>query len=185
MSSNFEVLRICMHCDKEFMAKTTVTKYCSHNCSRNAWRKRARGDKIENSNRATFNISTDQLQKVQIKEYLSVRDVSLLLHISIRTTYRLISEGTIRSTKISERITIIKRSDIDSLFAGSQIEHTIEQKELKITECYSLDAIKKNYNISESALYQIIKRNNIPKLKKGKFLFLPKDQIDSILKKSK
>ena len=53
MSSNILVQRICQNCNTEFTAKTTVTKYCSNNCAKNAWRKRKQAGKVKKINRAT------------------------------------------------------------------------------------------------------------------------------------
>lgn len=38
MSSKIEVQRICQYCKKEFTARTTVTKYCSHKCNQRAYK---------------------------------------------------------------------------------------------------------------------------------------------------
>jgi len=47
MSSNIEIERICQHCDKDFIAKTTVTKYCSDDCAKRAYKARKRAEKTE------------------------------------------------------------------------------------------------------------------------------------------
>ena len=37
------------------------------------------------------------------------------------------------------------------------------------------------YRLSQKALYELIKRNHIPKLKQGKFVYVPKAAIDQLL----
>jgi excisionase family DNA binding protein len=116
MSSNIQVQRICKHCNREFTAKTTVTQYCSDNCAKKAYKVRMRESKILASDQETFMIKTKPLTELKAKEFLTVRDVSTLLRCSLRTAYRLINAGHIKSVNISERKTLIKRSEIDKLF---------------------------------------------------------------------
>lgn len=42
MSSNIKINRVCNFCNKDFIAKTTVTKYCSHKCASASYKKRAK-----------------------------------------------------------------------------------------------------------------------------------------------
>lgn len=41
--------------------------------------------------------------------------------------------------------------------------------------------IQLKYNISEKALYDLIKRNNIQKTQRGKFVYVPKSKVDQLL----
>jgi len=116
MSSNIKVQRICEHCSNEFTAKTTVTRFCSHNCARKAHKVKIKTAKIENSNSETLQIKLQPLSEIQAKDFLTVKDVAKLLNFSLRTTYRLIEEKEIKAVNLSKRKTLIKRSDIDKLF---------------------------------------------------------------------
>ena len=51
-----------------------------------------------------------------------------------------------------------------------------------ISECYNLAEVQNKYGISEKALHDIIKRNNIPKIKKGWYSYVPKTFIDELFK---
>jgi len=46
MSSNIRVLRICKLCGEEFIAKTTVTKFCGDRCAKRAYKARKKDEKI-------------------------------------------------------------------------------------------------------------------------------------------
>jgi excisionase family DNA binding protein len=116
MSTNIKVQRICQHCGNEFTAKTTVTKFCSDNCAKRAYKKRVKAVKIEMSNKQTQQMIVRPIEQLKAKEFLTVRDVSALLNISLRTTYRLIEQGNIKAVNLSERKTLVKRSDIDRIF---------------------------------------------------------------------
>ena len=116
MSSNIKVQRICQHCNQEFTAKTTVTKYCGDLCAKKAYKDRMKNNKISQSNRETARVKSKSLEEVKLKEFLTVKDAAKLLNCSIRTTYRLIESGSIKAINLSQRKTTIRRSDIDNLF---------------------------------------------------------------------
>lgn len=116
MSSNIKVQRICQHCNKEFTARTTVTKYCGDLCAKKAYKVRMKNNKISESNTETARVKSKSLEEVKLKEFLTVKDAAKLLNCSIRTTYRLIESGSIKAVNLSQRKTTIRRSDIDNLF---------------------------------------------------------------------
>ena len=116
MSSNIQVKRICQHCNKEFIARTTVTRCCSDDCAKRDYKARVKAAKIESSNRETIQILSNPIEEIKTKEFLTVRDVSMLLNCSLRTAYRLIEGGNIKAVNLAERKTLIKRSEIDKLF---------------------------------------------------------------------
>ncbi len=116
MSSNFQVERICEYCKTEFIAKTSVTRYCSHKCNRRAYKENIRLKKINTSNQSIFRIKSNPFEILNAKEFLTVKDVAKLLNCSVRTIYRLIDQDTIKATRLTERKTLIKKSDINKLF---------------------------------------------------------------------
>ena len=119
MSSNIRITRICQHCKKEFIARTTNTRFCGHNCSRRAYKVKKREAKIEQSQIETGIIRSLPLEQIKAKEFLSVRDLCILLGASRPTVYRLINSGRLMALKLSTKKTIIKRTDIDKLFQVS------------------------------------------------------------------
>jgi len=119
MSSTIRILRICQHCQSEFTARTTVTQYCNDTCAKRAYKARKRGDKIEKSDAETTKIKSFPIEQIKAKEFLSVRDICVLLGASRPTVYRLINSGKLTAFKISTKKTIIKRTDIDKLFQPS------------------------------------------------------------------
>jgi len=116
MSSNIEIQRICQHCSNEFTARTTVTQYCSDVCRKRAYKVRIRTVKIDVSNKETQRIKALPIEELKAKEFLTVRDIATLLNCSIRTVYYYIEIGNIKAVNLGQRITRVKRSEIDKLF---------------------------------------------------------------------
>jgi excisionase family DNA binding protein len=118
MSSNILVQRVCKNCNTEFTAKTTVTKYCSKNCNKNAWRKRKQAGKVKKINSATKKEISIERVDIKDKEFLSVNDVALLLNCTNRRVYHLIKAEKLKATNLGTRVTRIKRSNLDKLFSN-------------------------------------------------------------------
>jgi excisionase family DNA binding protein len=115
MSSNIRIQRICEHCGKEFTAKTTVTKHCGDNCAKRAYKARQKNEKIVASNKVTLAVINRPIEELKAKDFLTAKEVAMLLNCSVRTVYRLIDNGTIKATNLADRMTRIKRSNLDQL----------------------------------------------------------------------
>jgi len=182
MSSNIKIQRICQHCGNEFTARTTTTQHCGNTCSKRAYKVRLRALKVEVSNKETQQIKSQPIEQLKAKEFLTVREVARLLNCSVRSAYYYIESGTIKAVNLGQRITRVKRSEIDKLFEQPQpFTPQPEQKQFDIADCYTITEVQNKYSISDSALNNIIKRNSIPKIKKGWFVYVPKTVIDKLL----
>ena len=115
MSSNISIVRICQYCGKEFMARTTVTRCCSDKCSKRFYKAKKRAEKIEASNLETAIILNTPIEELKHKAFLTVPETSKLLGVSVRTLYRLMSNGGLKYGQVGRR-TIIRKIDLDSLF---------------------------------------------------------------------
>ncbi len=183
MSSNIKVQRICQHCGNEFTARTTTTLYCSHRCNSAAYKAKQRAGKVEQSNKETQRIKTQPIEQLKAKAFLSISDTCKLIGISRRTVYRMIERGELITGKAGKR-TIIRRSDLEQLLFeqprtfAPQPEKQPQQKQFDISECYTISEAQKKYSVSQSTLYNLIKRNSIPKFTQGKFSYVPKHLID-------
>ena len=182
MSSKIEVQRICERCGNEFTARTTVTRFCSHRCSSLAHKQRAKAAKVEKSNKETQRTKNQPIEELKAKEFLTVREVARLLNCSVRSAYYYIESGTIKAVNLGQRITRVKRSEIDKLFEQPQpLTPIVKQTQVEISDCYNLSEVQEKYGISDRGLHELIKRNNIAKIKKGWFAYVPKSVIDKLL----
>ncbi|MBY0244352.1 MAG: helix-turn-helix domain-containing protein [Sphingobacteriaceae bacterium] len=196
MSSNIKVLRICQHCSNEFTARTTTTLYCSHRCNSAAYKAKQRAGKVEQSNKETQRIKSRPIEGLKEKEFLTVTQVSKLIGCSRQNVYKLINTGKLKATNILEKKTIVKRSEVDKLFKEptnrtqpegipetqkQELDNWVQAGGFDIADCYNLTEVQNKYGISEKALHNLIERNNIPKIKKGWYAYVPKMVIDKLL----
>lgn len=116
MSSNIRINRVCVFCNEVFIARKTVSKTCSDACAKKLYKRRQREKKIEASNNETTQVLERPIKELNAKDFLTVKDAATLLNCSVRTTYRLITNGTLKAINLAERKILIKRSEIDRLF---------------------------------------------------------------------
>jgi len=189
MSSNIRMKKMCLNCKTEFIAKTTVTKFCSHNCARIANKKKNKEIKIQNAALETHKVIDKSIEALSVKEFLSVKEVALLLGCSKHTIYKLIKDGKIKAVNLMTRKTIIKKTDLDELFTGEYKplpnDNINSTKDIKEEAYYSVEDVERIYSIKYQRLYKIVKENSIDKkLLDGK-LYVSKIQIDKYFKKKR
>jgi excisionase family DNA binding protein len=182
MSSKIFVQRVCQWCSRQFTARTTVTKYCSDTCAKRAYKAGLRNKKIEISNEETRRKTQPKHDLIKIKEFLTVTETAALLSSSRQTIYNLINAGKIKAVNIKFKKTLISRREVDKLFLmpDAPVIPRIED-EIKVEACYFIGEIQEKYGISEKALYDLINRHGLPKLKLGKYTYVPKSKIDQLL----
>ncbi|MGD9588721.1 MAG: helix-turn-helix domain-containing protein [Pyrinomonadaceae bacterium] len=115
MSSNLRLTRICEHCGDQFIARTSVTKFCGQPCASRAYKARFRKRAVERSDEETISRFTIPIVALQAQNYLSVRDVCSLLGVSRWTIYRVAESGRLPMARLGRRI-VIKKDDIERLF---------------------------------------------------------------------
>jgi excisionase family DNA binding protein len=116
-----------------------------------------------------------------------------LVGISRRTVYRLIEQGDLKKIKVGSR-TLIKRSELYRLLNNEETgkpEIPLQQtnglndwkqaEDFDIEDCYTLTEVQNKFGVSESTVHKLIKRNNIPKTKRGWYAYVPKQIIDELL----
>ncbi|WP_172279480.1 helix-turn-helix domain-containing protein [Chryseobacterium sp. LAM-KRS1] len=119
MSSNIKIKKICLHCSQEFIARTTVTKYCGDNCAKGTYKARVWEQKIQLSKedlqnpeiKTKFKQTKDSYFELNTIDYITVIEVVTLLKCDRRTIYRLIKSGRLASGNLSIRRTRILKKD--------------------------------------------------------------------------
>lgn len=173
--------RKCKHCGKEFVPKTLTSYYCCHQCSKYAYKAKA---KIEREN-AKLREMAEAIPDT--REYVSVDEACHLYNVCKKTIYRLIKKGTIPAINIGERLTRVKKGDLEAKFSKrtSVAPEPAQAKKLYSLEpedCYTIGEISSKFNVSDKTVYELIRRNSIPTRQIGKYTYVPKEEIENALK---
>lgn len=192
-----KIKKICEHCGLEFIAQTTVTRYCCKTCNSRAYKINVR-ELREKLTEATQEVSKPQSKPkeepnsyfaLKTLDYLTVKEASILLKCDKRTVYRMVKNGSIPAANLSIRKIRLLKKDIDALFEVKPkvIQNPTEDLEkiewTPLKDCFTMGQIQKEYNISPTSLKNLIERHNIPKFQKGKFVYVPRVKIEHILKR--
>ncbi len=175
--SKMKIPKVCEFCGNSFLAKTITTRYCSHKCGNAAGRKLAK-ERVneEMRQRIILSIPRDRL-------YISVREACVLFNLSKDTIHRLIRSGRLSAINMGVRLTRINRDHLEAMFP--KIE-TVDPKPVSAKlnydkeECYTIGEISKKFEVSDSTVNKTIRKHSIPKKQIGKFVYVPKVEIDRI-----
>src|ERR1700744_300451 len=113
MSSNIRIRKKCEYCNREYTAKTIHTRYCSHACNRKGYKATKRNGKIASVTSPTIPVNppVPQFSKalnidyssIGKKEFLTIKEVCLLLNITSVTLRRWIKSGIIPTQRIGKK----------------------------------------------------------------------------------
>lgn len=185
MSSNIKIEKTCEWCGKQFIAQTTVTRFCSKRCSEHSYKERLRQQKIQNTlNNPT---PTPALSIIREKDYLTVAEAGQILGMTRQGVYKLIHRGDLSASKISSRLTLIKRSSIDAMLESSPYKkrETTEKKSKSLADFYTRADIREKFGVKDSWIYKVVAENNVPKtILRGKAYF-SKSHIDRLFSAKK
>jgi excisionase family DNA binding protein len=180
MSSNFTVNRLCEQCGNVFVAKTTVTRFCSKLCNKRNGKQRSRNTKMAAMDKVVKKVLESKSEEDNEQEFLSVKEAAKLLNTSDKMVYRLINIGKIHAVNLSERKTTVRRSDIDRIFELPTVVKLSEVKPPKVSMCYHMAEAMQIFNISESALFHLIKRHRLFKFQQGRYTYVAKSDLNKI-----
>lgn len=113
MSSNIRIKSTCDFCGNEFTAKTLKTRYCSHTCNSRDYKQRLKKNRVNKEVKVRNNKT--QLESLEKRDYLSVKEVAVLMGCSTKTVYRLVKDGTIKSANLSVRLIRINRKALEKV----------------------------------------------------------------------
>ena len=176
------IQKVCENCGKVFTAQRTTTRYCSHKCNSAHYKAKARGDKISKTNTATNRIINKPHEDLIDKEFLSVNQTAKLIGCSRQAIYKMINSGRLKASRVMQKKTIIKKSNIESMLEQTIIE--LPANDLFIVDdYYYMEEVVVLFGVSPKALYVILKRNNIKKVKKDPYVYVLKKDIHNIFGK--
>lgn len=179
-SSSIRIKKVCEWCGEVFYAQKTTTRYCSHRCNSKAYKEITRNKRIQDAETKTnILISQQPIQIIKDKEFLSFAEAGTLLGISRQAVYKMVAAGHLKASKISSRLSFIKRSDIENMLENKPYEKRNKKDIAPITEFYTTAEVKEKYNVVDSWIFVVAKKHNIPRtFNRGK-TYWSKKHIDN------
>ena len=179
--------RKCAFCGKEFTCNSGSQRYCSEQCAEaaKAQRKKKQQDFLK---------AVQPVIDIASQEYLTFSKAAILMGCSRQYVYKLVNEGKLPASRISSRMAIIRKADIEQMLAGNPYHRVlpgassskksshssssslssrkdknhipeIDMRSSEPLEYISGEDVMAIYKVKKSWLYVSAKRNNIPMCK--------------------
>ena len=167
----------CQFCDKPFVTRSGMQRYCSEACQAEA--KRARVMQKNN----LFKVA-QPLMEIQHQEYLTFSKAAILMGCSRQYIYKLVAIGKLKASRISNRMAFIRRADIEQMLEGNPYHRILpgstfvprksassslptkreirEKESDEVLDFYSGEEVMTLFKVKQSWLYTSAKRNHIP-----------------------
>lgn len=181
--------RKCENCGKVFAVRSGNQRYCCETCAEQVKqnRKKRRNDFIN---------AVEPLIDLQNQEYLSFSKAALLMGCTRQYIYKLVGQGRLRASRLSSRMSLIRRADIESLLVSSPYERVMPVVRLvknnpnstKIKtpepdngpmEYYTGEEVMENFKIGQGWLYTCTKRYRIHTCRITGRIYYSKPDIDA------
>lgn len=183
-TSSIRITKICQWCGVEFEAQKVSTKYCSHRCANLAYKQAVRDKRVKQAEAETLSIKLEKpIENVRDKEYLSFAQAGKLLGLSRQAVYNMVKAGNLKASKISSRLSFIRRVDIDAMLENRPYKTLHPKDTVPITDFYTTAEIKEKFGVKESWIYEIAKEHNIPRTFNRGRTYWSKKHIDSYFAK--
>ncbi len=166
--------RRCAFCGREFTANSGIQKYCSVSCADEAKKERKKRNE-------DFLKAVEPVIGLRQQEYLTFSKAAVIMGCSRQYVYKLVSQGKLKASRISNRMAIIRRADIESMLEsnpynkvvfGSRPKPSILKQRQKKPETVPVSSepltylsgeeVMSIYKVKQMWLYTTAKRNQIP-----------------------
>ena len=176
--------RKCEVCETYFTPRTVKSIYCSQRCS-----------KVASRRRKSEALKQQRLESIvsEIPEncdYISIQEAVAMFRVGKDTIYRLIRLGSIPSINMGQRLTRLSKSKLEELFVKRKesLQETLPKKKqysLEPEDCYTIGEIAQKFLLGEKTVYSHIRKYSIPTRQIGRFVYVPKSEIDDLYKNTK
>ena len=181
--------RKCENCGKVLVIRSGNQRYCCEACAEQAKqnRKKRRNDFIN---------AVEPLIDLHNQEYLSFSKAALLMGCTRQYIYKLVGQGRLKASRLSSRMSLIRRTDIESLLAASPYERVLpvvrpvkgNSNSMKIKtsetdnspmEYYTGEEVMATFKIGQGWLYTSAKRYRIRTCRIAGRIYYSKPDIDA------
>ena len=179
--------RKCENCGTVFTVRSGNQRYCSEQCAAQAKlnRKKRRNDFIN---------AVEPLIDLQNQEYLSFSKAALLMGCTRQYIYKLVAQGRLRASRLSTRMSLIRRADIESLLEQCPYERVLPvvrpskntskpRKEASTDntpmEYYTSEEVMAKFKIGQGWLYTCAKRYHIRTCKIAGRIYFNRPDVDA------
>jgi len=188
--------RKCALCGREFVPNSGTQKYCSEECAEQA-------KEVKKKRQRDFLRAFEPVMELQQQEYLTFSKAAILLGCTRQYVYKLVEQGRLPASRLSSRMALVRRSDIERMFDANPYNRVIPcskpkkatpkkqrtslrkntndvQSTDEVLEYYSGEEVMQTYKVKQSWLYASAKRHQIPMCRIAGRNYYSKKHIDAV-----
>ena len=188
--------RKCAYCGKVFTTNSGMQKYCSEECAEQA-------KETKKKRNRDFLRAVEPVMELQQQEYLTFSKAAILLGCTRQYVYKLVEQGRLPASRLSSRMALVRRSDIERMFDANPYNRVIPcskpkkatpkkqrtslrkntndvQSTDEVLEYYSGEEVMQTYKVKQSWLYASAKRHQIPMCRIAGRNYYSKKHIDAV-----
>lgn len=177
-----EVKRTCKWSGRPFIAHKTTTDYCSPQCASRGYKHRMRERRMELKQ---ANATQDEKTALEKQDYLTFSQVAKLMGVSRQYIYKLVKEQKLRASRISGRMSFIRRADIELMLKTKPYECTTPTDDFTASDFYTAEEISEKFMVSRKWVWTYTREHKIPKVRKNGHNYYPRKSIDAAFAKYK
>ena len=188
------------------MTRSGIQKYCCEECQTKA--KEARKKRQQD-----FMNAVEPVIGLQNQEYLTFAKAAILMGCSRQYVYKLVNEGKLAASRISSRMALIRKADIEKMLAGNPYHRVLPtnrpkkakesvtksakakngmslsksedvQQENEVLDYISSEEVMSIYKVKKSWLYTSAKRNQVPVCRIAGKNYYSRKHMDKLFGKS-
>lgn len=185
-------LKKCAHCGKMFKPEKAAQTYCSLECAEAAIAKQKQWNDI-----------LTPVANVLELEYLTFSKAATLMGCSRQYVYKLVAEGKLPASRLSNRMSFIKREDIEKMLQGNPYyrvlpvglkrknKETIQSEDVEQAPSFdsskyiSLEEAMAKYSVSNTTIYNNVKSGNVQVCRIAGKTYYDKGILDEVMNQNK
>jgi len=127
ISKSMRPTRKCELCGKTFVPMSGMQKYCSEEYQAEA--KRLRKKRLQD----LIN-GIEPIMDLQHQEYLTFSKVAVLIECARQYIYKLVANGKLKASRLSNRMAFVRKADIEKMFEGNPYKRVIPASKGKLSK---------------------------------------------------
>ena len=106
-----------------------------------------------------------------------------LMGVSRQYIYKLVKEDKLRASRISGRMALVRRADIELMLKSKPYERLVAKNDFNISEYYTAEEIAEKYKVNAKWVWTYTRQHKVPKVRIRQFNYYSKKHIDAAFAK--
>ena len=119
------------------------------------------------------------------QEYFTFSQAARLMGVSRQYIYKLVKEDKLRASRISGRMALVRRADIELMLKSKPYERLVAKNDFNISEYYTAEEIAEKYKVNAKWVWTYTRQHKVPKVRIRQFNYYSKKHIDAAFAKYK